>query len=81
MSTLNEMYNLFCQEAKKYQEFWKAMDELDSRCWVLEPENPSRQDTYRKIHVGMLFVTFYEHSYLFLFFFDFLFIFLIFCLI
>nr|SVE76714.1 EOG090X0G12 [Daphnia longispina] len=51
ISTLNEMYNLFCQEAKKYQEFWKAMDELDSRCWVLEPENPSRQDTYRKIHV------------------------------
>jgi E3 ubiquitin-protein ligase FANCL len=48
------MYNIFCEETEHYQDFWETMDELDSRCWVLEPENPSRRDTYRKISIGML---------------------------
>lgn len=47
------MYSLFCQEAEHYQDFWKAMEELDAGCWVLEPENPSRRDTYRKISIGI----------------------------
>nr|SVE82793.1 EOG090X0G12 [Daphnia magna] len=51
-STLSEMYSLFCQEAEHYQDFWKAMEELDAGCWVLEPENPSRRDTYRKISIA-----------------------------
>nr|SVE78563.1 EOG090X0G12 [Daphnia lumholtzi] len=51
-STLSEMYSLFCQEAEQYQDFWKAMEELDAGCWVLEPENPSRRDTYRKISIA-----------------------------
>ena len=28
------------------------MEELDNGCWVLEPESPSRRDTYRKIAIG-----------------------------
>ncbi|XP_046460014.1 E3 ubiquitin-protein ligase FANCL-like [Daphnia pulex] len=51
-STLIEMYNIFCEETEHYQDFWETMDELDSRCWVLEPENPSRRDTYRKISIA-----------------------------
>nr|SVE70749.1 EOG090X0G12 [Daphnia similis]SVE71378.1 EOG090X0G12 [Daphnia similis]SVE72010.1 EOG090X0G12 [Daphnia similis]SVE72637.1 EOG090X0G12 [Daphnia similis] len=52
INTLSELYSLFCQEAEQYQDFWKAMEELDAGCWVLEPENPSRRDTYRKISVA-----------------------------
>nr|SVE73258.1 EOG090X0G12 [Ceriodaphnia reticulata] len=51
-STLKEMYTVFCQAAEQYQEFWEVMEELDSGCWVLEPENPSRRDTYRKISIA-----------------------------
>nr|SVE75456.1 EOG090X0G12 [Daphnia dolichocephala] len=51
-STLSEMYSLFCQAAEQYQDFWKAMEELDAGCWVLEPESPSRRDTYRKISIA-----------------------------
>nr|SVE70128.1 EOG090X0G12 [Eubosmina coregoni] len=51
ISTLKDVYNLFSQEAEQYQEFWQAMDELDSGCWILEPETPFLSDTYRKIAV------------------------------
>lgn len=47
------MYTLFCQAAEQYQDFWKAMEELDAGCWVLEPENPSKRDVYRKISIGV----------------------------
>ena len=41
------------------QPFWEAMDAIDSRAWVLEPERPDRSCTYRRIllhhhHVSML---------------------------
>jgi E3 ubiquitin-protein ligase FANCL len=54
--TLKAAYDLFCQEAEQYQEFWRVMDELDERCCVLEPEMPSMSDTYRKIAVSMYHV-------------------------
>nr|SVE94567.1 EOG090X0G12 [Simocephalus serrulatus] len=50
--TIKEIYNLFCDEAEHFQEFWKVMEELDNGCWVLEPENPSKSDTYRKISIA-----------------------------
>ena len=49
---MKDVYNLFSQEAEQYQEFWQAMDELDSGCWILEPETPFLSDTYRKIAVS-----------------------------
>nr|SVE93948.1 EOG090X0G12 [Scapholeberis mucronata] len=51
-STLKELYNYFLLEAENYQDFWTTMEELDANCWVLEPENPSRRDTYRKIAIA-----------------------------
>jgi len=51
-SSISELYNDFCKETEQYQEFWSAMDELDANCWILEPEKPSRKDTYRKIAVS-----------------------------
>jgi len=50
--SLCELYESFCKETEQYLEFWNAMDELDSHCWVLEPEKPSRKDNYRKIAVS-----------------------------
>jgi len=35
-----------------YQEFWNSMQELDSKCWILEPEKPNFADTYRRIALG-----------------------------
>nr|SVE92719.1 EOG090X0G12 [Megafenestra aurita] len=51
-STLKEIYNFYCDAAEQYQEFWQVMEELDNQCWVLEPENPSKCDTYRKISIS-----------------------------
>lgn len=35
------------------KEFWDAMDEIDGKTWVLEPENPTRSATTRRIAIGM----------------------------
>nr|SVE76088.1 EOG090X0G12 [Daphnia hispanica] len=51
-SSLSEMYTLFCQAAEQYADFWKAMEELDAGSLVLEPENPSKRDVYRKISIA-----------------------------
>ena len=53
------MYTVFCKEAEQYQDLWKVMEELDASCWILEPENPSRRDTYRKISVGICLVNYF----------------------
>lgn len=34
------------------KEFWNALDEIDEKTWVLEPENPTRSATMRRIAVG-----------------------------
>lgn len=34
------------------KEFWDAMDEIDEKTWVLEPENPTRSATMRRIAIG-----------------------------
>ncbi|EGC36390.1 hypothetical protein DICPUDRAFT_151143 [Dictyostelium purpureum] len=36
----------------EYQEFFDVMDDIDSNSWVLEPENPKRSSTYRRIALG-----------------------------
>jgi E3 ubiquitin-protein ligase FANCL len=37
---------------KLYQDIFDIMDDLDERCWVLEPERPLRSDVYRRIALG-----------------------------
>lgn len=53
--TVKDIYDSFCDQIEDYQEFWEVMEELDNACWVLEPENPPKKATYRKIAVGMQF--------------------------
>lgn len=31
---------------------WASLDEIDEKCWVLEPEKPTRACTYRRIMIG-----------------------------
>ncbi|XP_046847833.1 E3 ubiquitin-protein ligase FANCL-like isoform X2 [Xenia sp. Carnegie-2017] len=51
-SPVKDIYTTFCKVIDKYQEFWNVMDEIDEKCWVLEPENPKRADTFRRIALG-----------------------------
>ena len=42
----------FKEELSRYQLFWDELDQLDSRAWVLEPENPSPSCNHRRIVIG-----------------------------
>jgi hypothetical protein len=37
----------------RHQDLWDMLDELDAKTCVLEPENPLRNMTWRRIAVGM----------------------------
>lgn len=42
-----------CQKlVDKYQDFFRAMEDLDANSWVLEPEHPTTRDTYRRVALG-----------------------------
>ncbi|XP_069684816.1 E3 ubiquitin-protein ligase FANCL isoform X2 [Periplaneta americana] len=51
-SSLPAIYKSFVQQIAALQVFWDALDELDSICWVIDPENPKRKDAYRRIMIG-----------------------------
>lgn len=36
----------------RFQDAWDVLDELDARCWVLEPSGPSRAATSRRVAVA-----------------------------
>jgi len=51
-STLRDVLAQFERSLLRCQEFWDLLDELDSKCQVLEPENPPRGSTLRRISLG-----------------------------
>ncbi|XP_034407279.1 E3 ubiquitin-protein ligase FANCL isoform X3 [Cyclopterus lumpus] len=51
-STLDQLHNQFLLVLESLAEFWGALDEIDSKTWILEPEKPSRSDTMRRIAIG-----------------------------
>lgn len=51
-NTLAAVYAQFTQTTHEYQELWDVLDELDKNTWVLEPENPTRASTSRRIAIG-----------------------------
>ncbi|XP_042713175.1 E3 ubiquitin-protein ligase FANCL isoform X3 [Chrysemys picta bellii] len=51
-SSLVDIYNQFLAALESLKEFWNAMDEIDEKTWVLEPENPTRSATMRRIAIG-----------------------------
>jgi E3 ubiquitin-protein ligase FANCL len=53
-SSLPTIYKSFVQQVAALQKFWEVLDEVDHKCWVMDPDNPSRKDTYRRIMIGMV---------------------------
>lgn len=37
---------------QRYQDFWAVMEDLDNKFWIMEPEHPSRANTFRRIALG-----------------------------
>eukprot|EP01125_Pyxidicula_operculata_P020172 TRINITY_DN7401_c0_g1_i1.p1 TRINITY_DN7401_c0_g1~~TRINITY_DN7401_c0_g1_i1.p1 ORF type:complete len:378 (+),score=27.21 TRINITY_DN7401_c0_g1_i1:129-1136(+) len=51
-STLADVINQFTKALKKYQEFWYIVDDIDTKTCVLDPQNPTRADTKRRLAIG-----------------------------
>ncbi|KFV02645.1 E3 ubiquitin-protein ligase FANCL, partial [Pterocles gutturalis] len=51
-NSLIDIYNQFLAALESLKEFWDAMDEIDGKTWVLEPESPTRSATTRRIAIG-----------------------------
>ena len=50
-SNLRDMIIFVENELEKFQLFWNIMDDFDSNVWVLEPQNPNRCSTVRRIAI------------------------------
>ncbi|XP_072907144.1 E3 ubiquitin-protein ligase FANCL isoform X1 [Hemitrygon akajei] len=50
-SLLKNLHSQFLAALDSLQEFWDVMDEIDEKTWVLEPENPTRRATTRRIAI------------------------------
>jgi E3 ubiquitin-protein ligase FANCL len=53
-TSLLTIYKSFVQQVAALQRFWKVLDEVDHKCWVMDPDIPTRKDTYRRIIIGMV---------------------------
>ncbi|NXF04237.1 FANCL ligase, partial [Smithornis capensis] len=51
-NSLIDIYNQFLAALESLKEFWDTLDEIDGKTWVLEPENPTRSATTRRIAIG-----------------------------
>jgi len=51
-SSLTTIYKSFVQQVALLQRFWDILDEIDHECWVIDPDNPTRKDIYRRIMIG-----------------------------
>ncbi|KAL2650994.1 hypothetical protein R1flu_019122 [Riccia fluitans] len=51
-ASLKDIVSQYETAIERYQEFWKVMEDVDSRVWVMEPDHPSRADVFRRIALG-----------------------------
>jgi len=49
---VSSIYNRFVQLVASFQSLWAVTDEVDRRCWILEPENVTHGCVYRRIALG-----------------------------
>lgn len=47
-NNLNILQQVLCQ----FQDFWDMLDEIDHKTWILEPDQPRRSSTNRRIALG-----------------------------
>ncbi|PSN49115.1 E3 ubiquitin-protein ligase FANCL [Blattella germanica] len=52
VSSISTIYKSFVQQVTLLQKFWQLLDEMDHKCWVIDPDNPTRKDSYRRIMIG-----------------------------
>lgn len=52
MLDLQRFYQIFQEQVEQMQLFWDAMEDIDSNCWVLEPELGNRVSTMRRIVIA-----------------------------
>lgn len=50
--TLSSILLYFTQAVNKFQDLFRAMDDFDQHTRILEPERPTRRDSYRRIALG-----------------------------
>ncbi|OCT79725.1 hypothetical protein XELAEV_18026534mg, partial [Xenopus laevis] len=51
-SSLLNIYKQVSSALESLKGFWDALDEIDQKTWVLEPEKPMRSSTMRRIVIG-----------------------------
>ncbi|XP_077189476.1 E3 ubiquitin-protein ligase FANCL isoform X2 [Paroedura picta] len=51
-SSLLSIHRQFLAALESLKAFWNALDEIDEKTWVLEPEKPTRSATMRRIAIG-----------------------------
>lgn len=52
ISTLKDVYNQCEGHIELFQDFWRQCDELDSKTCIIEPENPKKSETFRRIAIS-----------------------------
>ncbi len=50
--TLASVMGQFEHWLRQFEALWETLDEIDTKCWVLEPEKPTRACTYRRVVIG-----------------------------
>lgn len=51
-ASLPDLLRQFTVWLNRFSLFWDVMDEVDSRAWVLEPAQPTRACTHRRVVIG-----------------------------
>ena len=53
-SSVQYILDQYILATEKYQEIWRHLEDIDSHCWVIEPEFPSYESTMRRLALGNL---------------------------
>lgn len=51
-ASLDVIVTQFSRKLSDFQGLFRALDDIDANCYVLEPEHPSRADTFRRLALG-----------------------------
>lgn len=62
-SNLDHAYSQFAAAVDTYKELWDLLGEIDDNTWVLEPDKPTFNATYRRIAVSKEFFCAVKHLY------------------
>lgn len=51
-SRLKDVVQQFSEHLEKLQEFWSTLENIDQSLWVVDPNQPSRAISYRRVNIG-----------------------------